>query len=221
VEEITSLAGELSDITHRLGRLSEVDRRRAQFEALLERHVSTEDRVNELRPRRGKATSPRILDARVALADSFNGWLVALDTPNVTAEGSFDEQLRLFLAGERFTAKSPFSGSTRTRIVLAYHAALIEAAILLEVPPPQVLVLDAPRQHELDPKDIRAFVSRFTRVLAEGKADCQLVLSAVGLDVLPKDVAAVVWKPTFDFEGEPRFLGPCPKAVDERPAVPS
>lgn len=208
VDEVTSLADELSKLRLRVGRIAQLQQHREQFEALLKRQAEAQDRVNELRPARGKGVPPRVLDARAALADTFNQWLVTLRTPNVTPDAVFDEDFRLVLGGERFTSGSALSGSTRTRVVLAYHASLYEAAIRLGNRPPQVLVLDAPKQHELDPQDIQAFVSRFAKVMADGNAECQLIFSAVGSDVVSDDVGATVWKPTFEMADEPRYLGP-------------
>ncbi|MGE0327930.1 MAG: AAA family ATPase, partial [Polyangiaceae bacterium] len=102
VDEVTALADDLSTVRMRLGRVAQLEQERERFEALLNQQVQAGERVDELKPARGQGGAGRLLDARVALAESFNEWLVTLQTPNVQADATFDEELRLILGGERF-----------------------------------------------------------------------------------------------------------------------
>jgi len=62
---------------------------------------------------------------------------------------SLDQDFDLFIDGELFSETSHQSGNTRTRIVLALHAALLEVALARNGNHPGWLPFDAPKQHEL------------------------------------------------------------------------
>ncbi len=111
------------------------------------------------------------------------------------------------IGGEIFSSKSSHSGSTRTRIVLALHAAMVEASLLMEGCHPRLLVLDAPRQHELSAADLRAFIERFHATAKKASPPVQLVFSATDPEIVPKGRIDSLWEAPFTFNNEPRFLG--------------
>lgn len=208
---INSSTRELSEVGVRLDRLERIAREQKQLDALINKEARAKEAVDELRPTAGaRKDTSRILDARQHLVDTFKDWLLALRTPNVPAEVEFDEELRLVVSGEKFSSKSSHSGSTRTRIVLAYHAAMVETSLRMNGKHPRLLVLDAPRQHELSAEDLRAYIARFHKMSSKLEEPVQLVFSATDPEVVPKDSIDKVWEPPFDFDGEPRFLGAPP-----------
>jgi hypothetical protein len=62
------------------------------------------------------------------LGDAMQQWLITLGTQN-TRTAHFDEDFVLYVDGARFATTTHQSGSTRTRIVLAFHAALLEVSL--------------------------------------------------------------------------------------------
>ncbi|HEY4014308.1 MAG TPA: AAA family ATPase [Polyangiaceae bacterium] len=208
-----TISRELADVRVRIDRLERIGRAHDQLDALINKEQRAAEEVAEHRPTTGpRRETARLLDARQTLARTFKEWLLALRTPNVPADVVFDEELRLIVSGERFSSRSSHSGSTRTRLVLAYHAALLETSILMAGVHPRLLVLDAPRQHELSARDLRAFVERFYTMFSKEERPVQLVFSATDREVVPKGRVDELWEPGFEIERQPRFLGPPPRA---------
>jgi hypothetical protein len=201
---LEALTREISDISVRLDRLERVTNERRQLDALIDKEARAAERVAELRPMGVRRDTSRLLDARAMLAKAFNEWVRELRIPNVPADAVVDEELRVIIGGERFNPKISHSGSTRTRLVMAFHAALLETSLAMTGNHPPVLVLDAPRQHELSAADVRAFVDRFQRVVA-GRA--QLVLSATDPNVVTPGEGVRVWLPTYKEGDTIHYLG--------------
>jgi len=117
-----------------------------------------------------------------------------------------------YVDGVKFAATTHQSGSTRTRIVLAFHAALLQVSLARGGNHPGWLLFDAPKQHELSQIDFDAYTDALTLVAAKYPQRVQIVFSVADLrtQLHPGDE---VWLPTFSApDGSPRFLGP----VDRR-----
>jgi hypothetical protein len=208
VEDVRALSTELADIQQRIARIQLVASERTKLESLVESEARATAAVADLRPTGGaRRDNSRLLDVRAVLAEKVSEWVVALRTPNVGAI-SIDEELRLSINNERFTPQSSHSGSTRTRIVLALHAAVIETSHILNGNHPKLLVLDAPKQHELNADDLAAFVQKFYRLFSTGDRPVQLVLSATDASVVPSECLDAVWEPQFPGPDGLHYLGP-------------
>jgi hypothetical protein len=83
-------------------------------------------------------------------------WLKVLGTQN-TRTAYFDDEFVLYVDGSKFSLTSHQSGSTRTRIILAFHAALLEVSLAQGGNHPGWLLFDAPKQHELSQSDFDAY----------------------------------------------------------------
>jgi hypothetical protein len=86
---------------------------------------------------------------------------------------------------------------------------------------PRLLVLDAPRQHELAAADLRAYIERFHAMSVKQGEPVQLVFSATDPEVVPTASVDALWEPRFTVDGAPRFLGPAdaettPSPMDAR-----
>lgn len=208
VRTIDAITRDLSQTNLRLDRMNSADQERKRFEALVEASLKQEEEVKRLRPTGGgKGDHVRLNEIREALAGSFRSWLGTLNAQNIPGKIWFDEDLRLNLGAERFSENSPFSGSTRTRIVLAYHAAVMETSLEKNGSHPHFLILDTPRQHELHHEDLSAFVKRFEEMSLAQKNSVQLVIAATEEDFASRGSGAVFWRPTFGTADSPRFFG--------------
>lgn len=134
-------------------------------------------------------------------------WVKVLKTPNVRGEIVMDENLRVFVNGGRFTETSYQSGSTRTRLVLAHHAAVLETSLANEGNHPGLVIFDAPRQHELSRDDLSAYLSELRRLATKYAGRVQIVLSIAEMLLAPGEDDEI-WGPKFGDEKEPRYLGP-------------
>ena len=205
-EALEDLAMKLTSLDLRIARARQLRQCDERVAILAARRTAAAERVKELRPKGRRRAEVRALDARKNLATSMESWMTTLRTRNVRGAVSFDENLRLFIGDERFTGQSSQSGSTRARIVLAYHAALLETSRAHHGQHPGLLVLDAPRQHELHLVDLHAYVDRLRGLSSDSGRPFQLVLS-LAEEPQRAEPGDEVWRPEFKGNDGPRYLG--------------
>jgi hypothetical protein len=133
-------------------------------------------------------------------------WLATLGTQNMRT-AHFGEDFTLFVDDAKFSTTTHQSGSTRTRIVLAFHAALLEVSLARGGNHPGWLLFDAPKQHELSQTDFDAYTDRLQAIAARHPGRVQVVFSVADLKT-HFQAGDEVWPPTFTIDGSPRFLGP-------------
>jgi len=215
--KLAVLTKEIVDVELRLAKVQQYDLEQKKFDRLLDRREQAAAAVVEFRPGRGKSASP-IDDARQMLGDAMQRWLVTLGTEN-TRSASFDEDFVLHVDGAKFATTTHQSGSTRTRIVLAFHAALLEVALARGGNHPGWLLFDAPKQHELSQSDFDAYTDNLTVLAAKYPQRVQMVFSVADLKTQIQ-AGDEVWLPRFaTAEGKPRFLGPPDQKLSNDPIV--
>jgi len=197
------LTKELVDIELKIARLQQYSAESQRFEKLLNEREQKIAAVAAARLKGTKGASSG--DARRMLSDAMQEWLMTLKTKN-TKTAFFDDDFVLYVDGSKFAPTTHQSGSTRTRIVLAFHAALLEVSLALGGNHPGWLLFDAPKQHELDQKDFDSYTDRLQLVAGKYPGRVQVVFSVADLKTQfqPGDE---VWEPPFTIEGEHRFLG--------------
>lgn len=200
------LAKDLVDTELKVAQHEQYSVENQKFARLLDKREQLLATVEELKPTGSRSGSSG--DARQHLTESLQDWLGTLSTPNVK-QAWFDNEFNIMLDGRKFGPNSSDSGSTRARIVLAFHAALLETGVRLGGNHPGWLLLDAPKQHELNQKDFDAYVAKLRRVAATNPGQVQLVFSVADLRT-QLEVGDERWFPPFTFpEADPpeRFLG--------------
>jgi len=170
--------------------------------------------VAETRPT-GVRGASAAADARQMLSDAMQQWLITLGTQNTKA-AYFDDDFTLFVDGAKFATTTHQSGSTRTRIVLAFHAALLEVSLVRGGNHPGWLLFDAPKQHELSQTDFDAYTERLQMIAARYPGRVQVVFSVADLKT-QFQAGDEVWQPTFTIDGKPRFLGPVEEKHNGQP----
>lgn len=206
VSAIEALTKEMSEVSLRLDRLVRLDRERQRLGALVEASNRAIEAVAALAGTRSASGGSRLNDARSLLANATQRWLAALNTRHVGPSVSFDSNLIPQVAGERFSIASSQSGSTRTRVVLALHAAFVETSIEMKGFCPPLLILDAPKQQELQPEDLAAFVTASEKLFKRERPPFQLVIGAKDQDIFA-EVPSAVWEPVFRSGDGYHFLG--------------
>jgi hypothetical protein len=136
------------------------------------------------------------------LSEATNRWLAVLNA-NEGGAIRIDEDLRVTVAGKVLTDRRGPSGSSRLRVILAYHAALLEVSLTLEGAHPPLLLFDAPKTHELDPADFVAYVAELRKVFSN--VGVQVVMSS--RTEIPTQDGDAVWEPMFPGEKHPWYLG--------------
>lgn len=214
--KLNALTKELVEVELRLAKVQQYQAEQKKFDRLLEKREQAVAAVADLRPGRGK-TVGATEDARKLLSDSMQQWLTTLGTQN-TQSAHFDENFVLYVDGAKFATTTFQSGSTRTRIVLAFHAALLDVSMALGGNHPGWLIFDAPKQHELSQTDFDAYAERLVLLAAKHPKRVQVVFSAADLKTqfYPGDEK---WVPGFTIDGKPRFLGPRDKEAENPPVL--
>ncbi len=206
--ELEALSRELSDTSIRIDRLERIEREGAQLQSLVERLLAANEEVSDLRPRGGGSHSDdRVFAARQAMGRAFQAWTSTLQIPNAAAAPVFDERFTPVLNGRPFSSGA-FSGSTLIRIVLAYHAALAQVSLETQGNHPAFLLLDAPKQQEIEAEHLRDFISAFRELSKRHHDAIQLVVAAKDEDIIPKGAVDREWRPRFGAGSNARFLGP-------------
>lgn len=203
--QLSSLTNELVEVELRLAKLQQYEAEQNKFNRLLDRREQEVIAVAAARPT-GMRGAGELSDARRALSDSVQQWLTTLGTKNFKS-AHFDDELNLYVDGERFSMTTHQSGSTRTRIVLAFHAAILEVSLSRGGNHPGWLLFDAPKQHELNQSDFDAYTHRLQIIAARHLGKLQIIFSAADLKT-QFEAGDEVWTPHFTVDEELRFLGP-------------
>jgi len=128
-------------------------------------------------------------------------WMDILKTPNASREVEIDLEFKFRFGKQTIDV---FNGSTRSRIILAIHAAIFEHYLQDRGRPLRFLILDTPKQQELANEDL----ARFLRALEElcDEFDGQILISATEYH---HQVGAVdkEWTPQFPGIEQMMYLG--------------
>lgn len=146
-----------------------------------------------------------VASAAISLGKAVNRWMTVLNANEVGAI-AVDDDLRVTVGGKVLSDSKGPSGSSRLRLILAYHAALLETSLELKGLHPPLLLFDAPKQHELNPSDFAAYLTELRKVFA-GK-NVQVVMSS--RTEMPVEESDIVWTPSFPGEKHPWFLARVP-----------
>lgn len=214
---IEAVTKELVDVELRLSKLEQLAQEAQRFERSLDEREQQLQLVEKLKPRGERRDVTAVADARNALAKRMEEWLETLRTPNLPRGVAVDEDFDMVIRGEVFSRDSSISGSTRTRVVLAFHAALLETAIDIGGNHPGWLLLDAPKQHELSQADLNAYLGRLSEVARRRPGTVQAVFSIANTEV-PLSEGDVSWMPTNGTGREAKFLSPAGAASATTPA---
>jgi hypothetical protein len=201
---ISALTKELVEVELRLAKIQQYGIEQQKFERLLDQREQASAAVAATRPTRGKG-SVGIQDVRQLLGNAMQDWLKTLGTQN-TKTAHFDEDFVLYVDDEKFSLTTHQSGSTRTRIILAFHAALLEVSLDKGGNHPGWLLFDAPKQHELSQTDFDSYTDKLALLASKYPQRVQVVFSVADLKT-QFQAGDEVWLPTFTVDGSPRFLG--------------
>jgi hypothetical protein len=204
VAVIDDLAGRYAKITTAIERRKAFANERLRLDGILKTKAAKADEVRAIRSAGHRDKNPERREPEILrdLSDSMRAWLEILGTKNVDGEVTIDGDFQIAVGNSRFSRHSGQSGSTRTRLVLAYHAAALEVVLRRGGFRPPVLVLDSPRQHELAEADLLSYAQK----LRERCRGAQIILSGKDL-ALPMTETDALWAPPFGAGDAARYLG--------------
>lgn len=168
------------------------------FDSLMKRDGAL-DRYNSLSS--SGSINPELTGVRVKLANEFSKWMMTLDTSNVSNDIKFKDDFVPILGNESL---SQLSGSTKLRLVLAYHAAIMRVLLDFKKDKLRFLIFDTPKQHEMHDVDLANYIDTLKKMAHDFKI--QIIFSATEYHH-QFDFEDREWTPTFPGVKQKMFLG--------------
>lgn len=198
VEAITRLKSQIFTLQSQLIELDKVAAlEEKQLKALVERNKAltlyesfTTDR----------SSSPELIKVRSDIRRYFIEWLDLLHTYNVSKNITFKDDFTPLLGTETI---SQLKGSTKIRAVLAYHAAVFQVFAEKGVMGFRFLILDTPKQHEINNDDLGRYLSALKALCVRHGA--QIVFSTTEYHY-DGDENDVEWQPPYAGQEQKMFL---------------
>lgn len=200
----------LVDAVRRLTQeLIELEKRRAQIEMLDKQngiYVALTIHRSEIQARLDLISSggERDLDFshfKIELKGEIVRWLDILKTRNVSRNVSIENNLKIDFGGESLDV---IKGSTKIRIILAIHAALLQLFLKDKTRSFRFLILDTPKQHEIHTDDLLSYINELKKLVSDH--DAQLVLSSTDFRY-SCDSSDAEWEPLFSGTEQNMYLG--------------
>ena len=205
LDRTLALANELSS---RLVDIALLSSRREKYDEISESIISLEterdkslDKIADLKSG-GGGKSFLLEQRRRQLEGYIDRWLEIIGTRNLYGAARLDRDFKLLVGDEKL---SQFKGATRTRIVLAFHAALLELILVEGLRHPGFFILDTPKQHELENEDFDRYIKEL-KILIGTYKNVQLVFSATSY-LYDGDDNDICWMPQFAIGADKMYLG--------------
>ncbi|RQS91741.1 hypothetical protein [Burkholderia seminalis] len=203
VTAVQALTKQLVSVQGELGRISGLKEERSKLFKLERERDRIQDRIDGL-SNTGRADH-EFNKLRLTLRELTVKWMQTLETQNVSTNVDIDLNLRFTFGGETLDViGSGGSSSTTIRLVLAIHAALLEAYLSDKSRPFRFLILDTPKQEELHTADLARYLTELEKMCEAN--DAQLLFSSTEYDhpTGPKDKR---WLPSYRGPDKPMYLG--------------
>lgn len=208
IAAVDALTKDLARVSAGIAGAEQLEAARAERQDTVQAHSRLiEDLHNhdQVRVQRGG----RVGEVRMRMQSLLLRWLAVLST-NPLGVVALDECLRVTIGGKILNDQRGPSGSSRLRLVLAFHAARLEAALEGDGYHPGFLLFDAPKQHEIDPAHFIAYVGALRELSARFPGQVQVVVSS--RTEIPRMADESIWQPRYPATkgggGHPWFLGP-------------
>jgi prefoldin subunit 5 len=203
VTAVQALTRQLVSVQGELGRISGLKDERSKLFKLEQERERIQDRIEGL-SNSGRADQA-FNDLRRTLRQLTVKWMETLETTNVSKNVDIDLNLRFTFGGETLEViGSGGSSSTTIRLVLAIHAALLEAYLSDKTRPFRFLILDTPKQEELHTADLARYLTEFEKMCDVN--DAQLIVSSTEYDH-PTGQSDKRWLPSYRARDKPMYLG--------------
>ena len=147
-----------------------------------------------------RSLSPKVARVRADLREYLLFWLEKINTNNISRDITFKDDFTPYLGSETI---AQLKGSTRTRAVLAFHAALLELILKNECNAFNFLILDTPKQHEIHNDDLDCYITGLKELCAE--FNLQVVFSTTEYHY-SGDGKDEEWTPKYAGEKQLMFL---------------
>lgn len=145
---------------------------------------------------------PSILKIKSELKSLLIKWLSVLRTKNISLDISFSNNHE-FMPILGIESIHHLTGSTRIRAVLAYHAAMMELLLNNNKNKFNFLVLDTPKQHEIQVEDLDNYMKELKKLCS--KFDIQVIFSTTEYHYVCQK-GDTEWIPKYEGKEQKMFL---------------
>lgn len=208
LEQLVVAASELTErlVALKSSRAAEVEATRleAAYVEKLDERSRAQSRLADME-RGGGGQDVEILRIRARMAERIQYWLDVLNTSNVGVDVAVDSDFGVTFDGQRL---AKFNGSTLTRLVLSIRTAVVELLTSNGDRVPQFILLDAPRQHDIERVDFASYVAELKKLAVRN--NLQVIFSSSNFRYVPGD-RDLEWEPNFPGEKHNMFLGESPR----------
>ncbi|TOH66558.1 hypothetical protein CGI75_23545, partial [Vibrio parahaemolyticus] len=143
---------------------------------------------------------PEIIQLKSRFKQLLIKWLESIGTINVNLDIKWKKDFVPLFGVESI---EQLKGSTRARVVLAYHAALIELLLESESVTLDFIILDTPKQHEIHDNDLDNFMIMLKKLCKQYAL--QVVFSTTEYKY-KTDFQDCCWEPKFPGLKQKMFL---------------
>lgn len=171
VSAVQTLTRELLETEQHLAALAQLDEERRKYLQFENNRERTQNRIAVLSNHGRQDFEFNIL--RIMLQELTVKWMDILKTPNASREVEIDLDFKFRFGKQTIDV---FNGSTRSRIILAIHAALFEYYLQDLERPFRFLILDTPKQQELASEDLARYLHALESVC--DKVGGQILISS-------------------------------------------
>jgi hypothetical protein len=200
IEAISRTTTDLFELQQEKEKYKKVDDLNAQHAKLIERRDRALTLYESLQ--RTQEQSSEVVRLRLRLSEGMTKWLGILHARTIPQLVTVDSYLKPTMGEEKLDI---FKGSSKTRTVLAYHAALFEICLIDPLSPFRVLILDTPKQQDIPNEHLDSYVQELRTVAA--KHNGQVIFSTSSYRYTPDEKTDEEWLPGFVTSGEPMYLG--------------
>lgn len=200
IEAISRTTTELFELQQEKDKLKKVEDQKTQHAKLIERRERAITLQESLQ--RTQEQSADVVRLRLRLSDGMAKWLSILHARNIPQLVKIDSYLRPIMGEEKLDI---FKGSSKTRTVLAYHAALFEICLSDPSSPFRVLILDTPKQQDIPNEHLDSYIQAL-KTLAERDGG-QVIFSTSSYRYKIDENTDKEWLPSFATDGESMYLG--------------
>jgi len=160
---------------------------------------------------RTREQSADVVRLRLRLSEGMTKWLGILHARKIPQSVTIDSYLKPAMGDERLDI---FKGSSKTRTVLAYHAALFEICLSDPSSPFRMLILDTPKQQDIPNEHLDSYVQALRTLAAENNG--QVIFSTSSYRYVVDEETDEEWLPSFITSDDLMYLG-SPKPQPESP----
>ncbi|EOD4734951.1 AAA family ATPase [Vibrio vulnificus] len=198
VEAISEIKNQLFGLQVQQEKLDNLDKLSTIYFDLLSDQRRAVDRVASLSSSRNSV--PEIIQLKSRFKQLLIKWLESIGTINVNLDIKWKNDFVPLFGVESI---EQLKGSTRARVVLAYHAALIELLLESENVALDFIILDTPKQHEIHDNDLDNFMTSLKKLCKQ--YSLQVVFSTTEYKY-KGDSQDCCWEPKFPGLKQKMFL---------------